>query len=727
MRLSLSQTPSNTPSNTPTNTNSGSPCPTNSATPTQTPTVSVSSPPPCPEEVTLTWLEPNEYNIDASGTYYRVTNYTGGTFNYGWVDNFLPIDLNTGTSPDGRNYLCYVRTVGTTAYTLTNYYYLPTSTTRYYSVFRTEGSLVNGQVITNYGGVVIEMTGTTIGGEYILSSGFQVAGGNPMYVAYPQVCPTMTPTPSVTATNTATPTLTQTQTATQTLTPSPTYCADPQAYMLYDANADRLPLQNWMIARGASPTQFKGMNSVGALSLSQPLFEKQMNDYISYTGYGVTTFSLFGSSVSPNEDPIQIIDTVNTWSDTIVWVNMIVPVCPICDNGTYTYMNVGGGSDFLPQSQYRNMVFYYSGTNIQQGYYRFYTSYTSPSGRLTYSTSVYNVNTLVCPSTPTPTITKTPTATPTRPIVSPTTTNTPSQTNTGTQTSTPTNTSTPTRTPEITPSMTQTNTPTNTATQTQTQTNTGTQTSTPTNTPSMTPTQTTTQTPTPTKIQSYCIEAMNTGFGDYSFNYINCDNILTFITIPGNDSGLLFVYCGSNPASQSGTGYAVQQVTECIDCSCPPEPPPTPSMTPTQTATQTNTPTNTVTQTSTPTNTSTPTPTPPVVDYCSYVVVNTQPSLDIPIYDVYVNGIQVTYSSGANWTITPANSPGTFNTSQTGATQTVLVYYGANIAGQRIEILDCNEVTQCQNINPGGGIATFNDVAVSCGCYWSINGYDGTC
>jgi hypothetical protein len=161
---------------------------------------------------------------------------------------------------------------------------------------------------------------------------------------------------------------------------------------------------------------------------------------------------------------------------------------------------------------------------------------------------------------------------------------------------------------------------------------------------------------------------------------------------------------------------------------------PTPTATPTITPTQTNTDTPTSTPTTTSTNTSTPTITPtstptgtPPVEECSFVVVNTQPSLDIPIYDVYVNGVQVVYSSGGNWTITPANSPGTFTTSQTGATQTVLVYYGANIAGQRIEILDCDETTTCQNINPGGGIATFTNVVVNCGCYWSINGYDGTC
>jgi len=86
----------------------------------------------------------------------------------------------------------------------------------------------------------------------------------------------------------------------------------------------------------------------------------------------------------------------------------------------------------------------------------------------------------------------------------------------------------------------------------------------------------------------------------------------------------------------------------------------------------------------------------------------------------------VTYSSGSNFPVTPA-AFGTFYTNQTGATQSVKVYYGANIAGQRIEILDCDEETQCQSINSGGGNITFTNVSIGCGCYWSINGYDGSC
>jgi hypothetical protein len=211
--------------------------------------------------------------------------------------------------------------------------------------------------------------------------------------------------------------------------------------------------------------------------------------------------------------------------------------------------------------------------------------------------------------------------------------------------------------------------------------------------------------------------------------------------------GVLQIFNSTNVTYSIASGYSCSGGTCPTDIVIPLTPTPTPTNTntptpnitptttetptPTQTGTPavTNTPTNTGTPTGTPDITPTPTPsiTPPVEE-CSFVVINTQPSLDSPIYDVYVNGVQVVYSSGANFTITPANSPGTFTTSQTGATQTVDVYYGTHTAGQRIEILDCDEVTQCISITPGGGIATFTNVAVSCGCYWSINGYDGgTC
>lgn len=331
----------------------------------------------------------------------------------------------------------------------------------------------------------------------------------------------------------------------------------------------------------------------------------------------------------------------------------------------------------------------------------------------------------------TPTITSTPTTTPTN-------TSTQTQTNTPTSTSpviTPTNTATNTETPtpSITASQTQTQTNTGTPTNTPTQTNTDTPTSTPTNTstqtgtpeitPSMTQTNTSTATPTSTSTCSnYNIE----GAPSIDAEWIECDGtpnsgtITTSIVVCAQ-TGSVYQTGGAGNIIQLGACFSITPTPSMTQTSTPPI---TPTNTPTNTATMTNTPTNTSTNTSTPTNT--PTGTPPVEE-CSFVVVNTQPSLDIPIYDVYVNGVQVVYSSGGNWTITPSNSPGTFTTSQTGNTQTVAVYYSSNIAGQRIEILDCDEITQCQNINPGGGIATFTNVVIRCGCYWSINGYDGTC
>jgi len=230
-------------------------------------------------------------------------------------------------------------------------------------------------------------------------------------------------------------------------------------------------------------------------------------------------------------------------------------------------------------------------------------------------------------------------------------------------------------------------------------TSTPTQTPTPTST-SVTPTPTETPTPTPTTCPA-CNRYVNNTFTILEINYQSCEGVFYVNEFIPPNQGVCII-----EGSGGGTDWE-QMDFQSFNCgsSCP-------------------TPTATLEPSATPTPTQTQTPTPPVVE-CSYVVINTQPSLDIPIYDVYVNGIQVQYSSGANWIITPSNSPGTFTTSQTGATQTVQVLYSGNIPGQRIEILDCNEVTQCQSISPGGGIATFYNVAVSCGCYWSINGYDG--
>jgi uncharacterized delta-60 repeat protein len=171
-----------------------------------------------------------------------------------------------------------------------------------------------------------------------------------------------------------------------------------------------------------------------------------------------------------------------------------------------------------------------------------------------------------------------------------------------------------------------------------------------------------------------------------------------------------------------------------------------PIITPTNTATQTQTQTqtNTDTPTSTPTNTSTPTTTPeitpsmtqtntptpsitPPIETCAFLTVRTDASLDVPITGVEVNSVPVSYLSGGTFTIIPSSQPGYFNTTQTGASVSVVVNYGSNIAGQRIELTDCDAVVHCCDLNPGGGTCSFTGVDLSCNCNWEIQAYDGSC
>lgn len=142
-------------------------------------------------------------------------------------------------------------------------------------------------------------------------------------------------------------------------------------------------------------------------------------------------------------------------------------------------------------------------------------------------------------------------------------------------------------------------------------------------------------------------------------------------------------------------------------------------------STPTPTPTPTLTPTVTPTLT--PTITPTILDECSYLTINTESSLNVPITGVEIEGVPVIYSSGANFTIDPSDGNGYFDTFTTGETQQIIVYYGNNIAGQKIQLTDCAENTQCCDLNPGGGYCVFDNVPISCGCSWTITAYDGTC
>ena len=243
--------------------------------------------------------------------------------------------------------------------------------------------------------------------------GQQTASVQDMYIAYPAICPTPSITPSVT------PTLTQTTTQ----TPSPTFCYQPKAYLVLDAASGSSAMNTWMASQGST---FRGLNGAGTPSTNSAIFEAQMNAYISYTGFGTTTFYIEDEPITSTSSLYHTAE--QQWSGTFVWNSWFVPTCPFCDGGNWTRWN----NNVLSSTQY-SKVFYYSGTAIPQGYYRWLTTYTN-TGMRTQSQPNHDLNTLVCPQTPTPsptsTMTRTPTITPTMtqtPSVSPTMTQTPSQ------------------------------------------------------------------------------------------------------------------------------------------------------------------------------------------------------------------------------------------------------------------------------------------------------------
>lgn len=209
-----------------------------------------------------------------------------------------------------------------------------------------------------------------------------------------------TPTPSPTNTQTITP------------TPSPTFCYEPKAYLVLDAQSGNTSLNTWMASQGST---FRGL-WINSPSSTQSVFEAQMNAYISYTGFGTTTFYIEDEPIVSTTSLTH--NSEQEYSGTNVWNTWFVPTCPFCEGGNWTRWN----GQVLTAAQY-NKVFYYSGTAIPQGYYRWLTTYTNTGQRQNDSLIPQTLDTLVCPATPTPsptttmtqtpTLTQTPTATPT--------------------------------------------------------------------------------------------------------------------------------------------------------------------------------------------------------------------------------------------------------------------------------------------------------------------------
>jgi hypothetical protein len=397
MIVKVTPTPSNTPSNTPTITPSVSSCPTYG----WITNIKLFE---CNYGQTYIGLPLTGWTMEHSGiTYSALTQYTGieaatwcnvpvqepfvgasyifnlTTISPGWelCNQSAPISVYWDSFE-----VILTSYAGRTCYTLEECVLEYNATINYY---------LNG-VLQVSQGEIIQFT------EYLISEN---ASCSPAFTMFNQVM--MFVVDIIRTTPTPTPTVTS------TVTPSPTYCYNPQAYAIFDSNSDRLNLRDWMISQGST---WRGFNSVPAApSTTQSIFEAQMNAYISYTGFTVgNNNALMAEPVSNNEDPITIFNS-NTWSSDFTWVSIITPVCALCPEGEFDYIS-DVSFNYLAADVYKSMIFYYSGNAITQGYYRFYTTYNATGMRQFNSTSFYNVNTLVCPATPTPTTTSTPTRTP---------------------------------------------------------------------------------------------------------------------------------------------------------------------------------------------------------------------------------------------------------------------------------------------------------------------------
>jgi hypothetical protein len=113
----------------------------------------------------------------------------------------------------------------------------------------------------------------------------------------------------------------------------------------------------------------------------------------------------------------------------------------------------------------------------------------------------------------------------------------------------------------------------------------------------------------------------------------------------------------------------------------------------------------------------------------SDVFISVQPSLDITITDVTVDGVSVTLSTSSYPIVLGVNENVSGTINKVG-TYTVVVYFGCGIGGQRIGVTDSNATFSCQNAGVGTGQSlTFTgqylDGVTSPAL--TVEGLDGTC
>lgn len=231
---------------------------------------------------------------------------------------------------------------------------------------------------------------------------------------------TQTPTPSVTSTLTPTETPTQTQTSTTTITPSitgsapvtpsvtPTFTPSPSqtpavetvAFLFVESNAvaTRNTFNTYMAGQGST---FRGFNLNSPTLNNSTTFNRQMNAYVRYSGWGGVqpsiktgvTYNLsrgvdnFGVPISANTLTTSLVNIgTTTPGNTIAWYTWIIPTGSTGSQRystlSLTFNNATGTTMVQQRANMSSILFNYTGgTNIPNGTYRVYSTFTNQQFR----------------------------------------------------------------------------------------------------------------------------------------------------------------------------------------------------------------------------------------------------------------------------------------------------------------------------------------------------------
>lgn len=224
--------------------------------------------------------------------------------------------------------------------------------------------------------------------------------------------PTPTITPTISVTRTITPSITPTISVTRTITPTRTVTNTPSitpslpllyAYLFIEPINLNVEFNGWMQSNGSS---FRGFSNGIAPSISQPIFQQQINSYLSFSGWGGNAPAVRSSGISRTSGGVDsygnliqayLFKTHEVPADLVSGYSWFTWV--ISTNGTngevITNIGVndyGDPNSLTPvgvNSVYSNMTIQYTGTTIPQGNYHIYTTFNNTNFRLMNTNNIY--------------------------------------------------------------------------------------------------------------------------------------------------------------------------------------------------------------------------------------------------------------------------------------------------------------------------------------------------